>query len=87
MKEWLECSAGQFNQIDPHSSKPQSLINWDGFRTYNFDVIDGVEYQIDVTQPAKYDGECQAIHPQAERIKKPDLQRQKRLIRIPLSWW
>ncbi|HCT8911026.1 TPA: bifunctional 2',3'-cyclic-nucleotide 2'-phosphodiesterase/3'-nucleotidase [Enterobacter hormaechei] len=69
VKEWLECSAGQFNQIDPHSSKPQSLINWDGFRTYNFDVIDGVKYQIDVTQPAKYDGECQAINPQAERIK------------------
>lgn len=69
VKEWLECSAGQFNQIDPNSSKPQSLINWDGFRTYNFDVIDGVKYQIDVTQPAKYDGECRAIHPQAERIK------------------
>ncbi len=69
VKEWLECSAGQFNQIDPHSSMPQSLINWDGFRTYNFDVIDGVNYQIDVTQPAKYDGECQAINPQAERIK------------------
>ncbi|HHA1841634.1 TPA: bifunctional 2',3'-cyclic-nucleotide 2'-phosphodiesterase/3'-nucleotidase [Enterobacter asburiae] len=69
VKEWLECSAGQFNQIDPHSSKPQSLINWDGFRTYNFDVINGVNYQIDVTQPAKYDGECQAINPQAERIK------------------
>lgn len=69
VKEWLECSAGQFNQIDPKSSKPQSLINWDGFRTYNFDVIDGVEYQIDVTQPAKYDGECQVINPQAERIK------------------
>ncbi|BCT12392.1 2',3'-cyclic-nucleotide 2'-phosphodiesterase [Enterobacter cloacae] len=69
VKEWLECSAGQFNQIDPHSSKPQSLINWDGFRTYNFDVIDGVNYQIGVTQPAKYDGECQTINPQAERIK------------------
>lgn len=69
VKEWLECSAGQFHQIDPHSSKPQSLINWDGFRTYNFDVIDGVNYQIDVTQPAKYDGECQSLHPQAERIK------------------
>jgi 2',3'-cyclic-nucleotide 2'-phosphodiesterase/3'-nucleotidase len=69
VKEWLECSAGQFNQIDPQSTKPQSLINWDGFRTYNFDVIDGVNYQIDVTQPAKYDGECQAINPQAERIK------------------
>lgn len=69
VKEWLECSAAQFNQIDPNSSKPQSLINWDGFRTYNFDVIDGVKYQIDVTQPARYDGECQSINPQAERIK------------------
>ena len=54
---------------DPASSKPQSLINWDGFRTYNFDVIDGVNYQIDITQPARYDGECQPVNPQAERIK------------------
>ncbi len=69
VKEWLECSAGQFNQIDPHSSKPQSLINWETFRTYNFDVIDGVNYQVDVTQPARYDGECQSLNPQAERIK------------------
>lgn len=69
IKEWLECSAGQFNQIDVNSSKPQSLINWDGFRTYNFDVIDGVDYQIDVSQPARYDGECQKVNPEAERIK------------------
>lgn len=69
VKEWLECSAGQFNQIDVNSTKPQSLINWDGFRTYNFDVIDGVDYQIDVSQPARYDGECQIVNPNAERIK------------------
>lgn len=69
VKEWLECSAGQFNQIDVKSSKPQSLINWDGFRTYNFDVIDGVDYQIDVSQPARYDGECALINDKAERIK------------------
>lgn len=68
VKEWLECSAGQFNQIDPHSTKTQSLINWD-FRTYNFDVIDGVTYQIDVTQPARYDSECQLIHPDTSRIR------------------
>ncbi|MGP4129387.1 bifunctional 2',3'-cyclic-nucleotide 2'-phosphodiesterase/3'-nucleotidase [Pantoea tagorei] len=68
VKEWLECSAGQFNQIDPQRRDVQSLINWD-FRTYNFDVIDGVNYQIDVTQPARYDGECQLIHPEASRIK------------------
>jgi 2',3'-cyclic-nucleotide 2'-phosphodiesterase/3'-nucleotidase len=69
VKEWLECSAGQFNQVDPNSSKPQALINWETFRTYNFDVIDGVKYQIDVSQPARYDGECQSVNPQAERIK------------------
>ncbi|ELY4670545.1 bifunctional 2',3'-cyclic-nucleotide 2'-phosphodiesterase/3'-nucleotidase [Cronobacter muytjensii] len=69
VKEWLECSAGQFNQIDVNSTTPQPLLNWDGFRTYNFDVIDGVNYQIDVTQPAKYDGECQTVNPKAERIK------------------
>lgn len=68
VKEWLECSAGQFNQIDLNSSKPQALINWDGFRTYNFDVIDGVNYQIDVSQPARYDGECTLINDQAQRI-------------------
>ncbi len=69
VKEWLECSAGQFNQIDINSTKPQALINWETFRTYNFDVIDGVKYQIDVTQPARYDSECQSINPQSERIK------------------
>ncbi len=68
LKEWLECSAGMFNQIDVTQSKPQPLLNWEGFRTYNFDVIDGVNYQIDITQPARYDGECQQVNPQAQRI-------------------
>ena len=50
LKEWLEKSAGQFHQIDPSSTKEQPLVNMD-YRSYNFDVIDGVEYQIDVSQP------------------------------------
>ncbi|AYO21946.1 2',3'-cyclic-nucleotide 2'-phosphodiesterase [Vibrio owensii] len=66
--EWLECSAGQFNHIDVNSTNPQSLINWDSFRTYNFDVIDGVNYQIDVTQPPKYDADCKVINPDSQRI-------------------
>lgn len=67
--EWLECSAGMFNQINPQSEAPQSLVNWDGFRTYNFDTISGINYQIDLTQPAKYDVECLTVNPQANRIK------------------
>ncbi|MFT6656088.1 MAG: 2',3'-cyclic-nucleotide 2'-phosphodiesterase/3'-nucleotidase, partial [Marinomonas primoryensis] len=56
--EWLEAAAGQFNQVDATSSAPQNLINA-AFPTYNFDVIDGISYRIDVTQPARYnaDGE------------------------------
>ncbi|WP_248512952.1 bifunctional 2',3'-cyclic-nucleotide 2'-phosphodiesterase/3'-nucleotidase, partial [Sporosarcina sp. NCCP-2222] len=67
VKEWLEMSAGQFNQIDPASSEEQDLINGE-FRTYNFDVIDGVTYQIDVTQPAKYDYKGETINEKASRI-------------------
>jgi len=68
VKEWLECSAGQFKQIDVTSNAPQHLIDWDGFRTYNFDVIDGVKYQIDITKPAKYDGNCKVVNPGSERV-------------------
>ncbi|ELC3207754.1 2',3'-cyclic-nucleotide 2'-phosphodiesterase [Vibrio parahaemolyticus] len=66
--EWLECSAGQFKHIDVNTTQPQSLIDWDNFRTYNFDVIDGVEYQIDITQPPKYDANCKVINPDSQRI-------------------
>ncbi len=68
LKDWLECSANQFNQIDKHSSSPQYLINWKDHRTYNFDVIDGVTYKIDVTQASKFDSNCTVIDPTAERI-------------------
>jgi 2',3'-cyclic-nucleotide 2'-phosphodiesterase/3'-nucleotidase len=53
IKEWLEMSAGQFNQIDPALKDEQNLIN-DKFPTYNFDVIDGVTYKIDVSVPSRY---------------------------------
>ena len=68
LKDWLECSANQFNQIDKNSSEPQYLINWQDHRTYNFDVIDGVSYKVDVTQPSKFNSDCVAINPDAQRI-------------------
>ncbi|MFC0180932.1 bifunctional 2',3'-cyclic-nucleotide 2'-phosphodiesterase/3'-nucleotidase [Thorsellia kenyensis] len=69
LKDWLECSAGIFNQIDTTSTEKQQLINYEGFRTYNFDVIDGVNYTIDITKPPRFDGECQLINPDSSRIK------------------
>ncbi|MEW4354599.1 bifunctional 2',3'-cyclic-nucleotide 2'-phosphodiesterase/3'-nucleotidase [Streptococcus pneumoniae] len=67
LKEWLEMSAGQFNTIDPNSTQPQNLVNTD-YRTYNFDVIDGVTYRIDVTQPNKYDRNGKVVNETANRI-------------------
>ena len=69
IREWLECSAGLFNHIDNKQSTAQSLINWDGFRSYNFDVIDGVNYQIDISQAAKYDAQCKLLNHKNARIK------------------
>ncbi|QMT16774.1 bifunctional 2',3'-cyclic-nucleotide 2'-phosphodiesterase/3'-nucleotidase [Planococcus maritimus] len=68
LKEWLEMSAGQFKQINPSSTGEQTFIN-DSYRTYNFDVIDGVTYDINITKPAKYDGEGAVVNANTERIE------------------
>ncbi|WP_102692215.1 bifunctional 2',3'-cyclic-nucleotide 2'-phosphodiesterase/3'-nucleotidase [Rummeliibacillus pycnus] len=67
VKEWLEMSAGQFNTIDPTKTTEQALIN-SAFPVYNFDVIDGVKYQIDVTKPAKYGTDGKLVNPTSSRI-------------------
>jgi 2',3'-cyclic-nucleotide 2'-phosphodiesterase / 3'-nucleotidase len=68
VKEWLEMSAGQFHQIDPAKSEEQNLVNGE-YRSYNFDIIDGVTYEIDVTKPAKYDPEGVLVNKDSSRIK------------------
>ncbi|MCP1189204.1 bifunctional 2',3'-cyclic-nucleotide 2'-phosphodiesterase/3'-nucleotidase [Priestia flexa] len=67
VKEWIEMSAGKFNQITPGKSEEQELLN-PSFPVYNFDVIDGVQYQIDVTKPAKYDGNGNVINANSSRV-------------------
>lgn len=66
VREWLEMSAGIFNRIEPGASDAM-LINPD-FPSYNFDVIDGVSYRIDLSQPAKYDRDGVTVNPDARRI-------------------
>lgn len=67
VKEWIEMSAGKFNTINTSKTEAQELLN-PSFPVYNFDVIDGVEYQIDVTQPAKYDTKGNVINPESSRV-------------------
>lgn len=67
VRNWLEMSAGIFNQVKAGSSDA-ALINGD-FPSYNFDVIDGVTYQIDLSEPLKFDKDGNAVNPSANRIK------------------
>ena len=68
VREWLERSAGIYNQIDPQKAGEQNLIN-DKFPAYNFDVIAGVTYKIDPTQASRYDADGKLVAPDAHRIK------------------
>lgn len=74
VREWLEWSAGQFNQIDPESDEEQLLVkpndrSDEGFPSYNFDVIDGVTYEIDVTVPQRYNNGGTEVINDSNRIK------------------
>ncbi len=66
LKDWLERSAGIFNQITPGGAD-QVLLNPD-FPSYNFDVIDGVTYEIDLSQPSKFDPKGVLLDEGANRI-------------------
>jgi 2',3'-cyclic-nucleotide 2'-phosphodiesterase/3'-nucleotidase len=68
VREWLERSAGIYNQIDPGKGGEQELVNAK-FPAYNFDVIAGIQYKIDPTQASRYDDNGKVVNPDARRIK------------------
>lgn len=57
--DWLERSACAFHRIE--AGRPGQLLIDHAFASYNFDVIDGLRYRIDVTAPARFsaDGESE----------------------------
>ncbi len=67
VREWLERAATIFNRIDPGASGPQMLANA-GVPSYMFDVISGVTYAIDLSQPQRYGPEGRITDPAAHRI-------------------
>jgi len=74
VREWLEMSAGQFKTVNPDDVQPQNIIE-EAFPSYNYDVIDGVNYQIDITQKPRYASNGDLLNPDSHRIvdlKMPD---------------
>ena len=68
VREWLERSASIFCRIDPAARGEQPLLGL-AFACYNYDVIDGVGYVVDVTQPARYDDSGALVAPGARRVR------------------
>lgn len=66
LKGWLERSAGMFNQVE-RGATDAVLLNPD-FASYNFDVIDGVDYQIDISQPSRFTSSGEPLNADASRI-------------------
>ena len=53
LREWLERAAAQFRRIEPGKTEAQALID-ENHPSFNFDVIQGLDYLIDLSQPARY---------------------------------
>jgi len=66
---WLEMSAGLFHQIAPGSCGTE-LVNRDRVG-HNFDVMYGLEYEIDLSVPARFHASGNLADGQARRIRNP----------------
>lgn len=65
--DWLERSASAFLQLQPHAPD-QPLIDPD-FPSYEFDVITGISYAFDLTQPRRYAACGRLVDPAAARVR------------------
>jgi 2',3'-cyclic-nucleotide 2'-phosphodiesterase/3'-nucleotidase len=65
--DWLERAASCFNQLVPGRDR-QPLWN-PAFPGHAFDTIDGLGYEIDLSQPARYDNRGELTNPTASRVR------------------
>lgn len=68
VKDWLEMASRALSVIDVKSNVQQPLVNVK-VPSYVFDIIDGVTYTIDVTQPERFDRDGKLANDKAHRIK------------------
>jgi 2',3'-cyclic-nucleotide 2'-phosphodiesterase / 3'-nucleotidase len=64
---WLERAANIFLTLNPDDSQTQALLD-KRLPSYNFDVISGLSWSIDLRQPPQYDMSGKITHPVSQRI-------------------
>ncbi|WP_292903128.1 bifunctional 2',3'-cyclic-nucleotide 2'-phosphodiesterase/3'-nucleotidase [Niveispirillum sp.] len=68
VKDWLEMASRALSVIDVKSKVQQPLVNVK-VPAYVFDIIDGITYSIDVTQPERFDRDGKLADDKAHRVK------------------
>lgn len=64
--DWLEQSAALFRQIRPGAT--DAVLHDVAVPSFTFDVIPGLSYAIDLSQPARFDADGRLMNPTARRI-------------------
>ena len=66
VREWLERSASMFLQVQP--GKPDQPLIDPEFPSYNFDIIDGVDWQLDLSRPPRHAPDGSLAHADSHRV-------------------
>lgn len=66
LADWLERAAALFHHVTP-GGQDLPLIR-DDMPSFDFDLIDGLRFAIDLSQPARFDARGTQIHPSSRRI-------------------
>jgi 2',3'-cyclic-nucleotide 2'-phosphodiesterase / 3'-nucleotidase len=66
LSDWLEKSAALFHRITPGSS--DTPLHDVAIPSFTFEVIPGLDYGIDLSQPARFDAHGRLLDPAAHRI-------------------
>ncbi|WP_341366645.1 bifunctional 2',3'-cyclic-nucleotide 2'-phosphodiesterase/3'-nucleotidase [Yoonia sp. BS5-3] len=72
LRTWLERAAAHFMQIQP-GRQDQPLVHPHS-AGYNFDTLFGLNYEIDLAKPARFDSDGRVVKPDATRIKSLNFQ-------------
>ena len=68
LREWLERSASLFSHLPPGTGPDTPLLS-EHFPGYQFDVVSGLTYVIDPSQPPRYEPRRRRLNPEARRIR------------------